>query len=43
MAINQPEDFIVQQGTDELRLCIDLSGIVNDKGMMIATLEHAVQ
>ena len=43
MATNQPEDSIAKQGTDGLRLCIDLSDIINDQGMKIATLEHAVQ
>ena len=43
MATNQPEDSIVKQGTDGLRLCIDLSDIINDQGMRIATLENAVQ
>jgi len=43
MGLAQPEDFIAKQGTDELRLWIDLTNIINDKGMKIATLEHAVQ
>lgn len=43
MATNEPEDFIAQQGTDGLRLCIDLSDMINDQGMQIANLEHAVQ
>ena len=43
MATNEPEDFIAQQGTDGLRLCIDLSDMIDDQGMQIANLEHAVQ
>ncbi|DBA74989.1 TPA: hypothetical protein ACH3X1_010332 [Trebouxia sp. C0004] len=43
MATHKPEDFIAKQGTDGLRLCITLSDIINDQGMKIATLEHAVQ
>ena len=43
MATNQPEDFIAKQGTDGLRLWIDLTNIINDQGVKIATLKHAVQ
>jgi len=43
MGLAQPEDSIAKQGTDELRLWIDLTDIINDQGMKIATLEHAVQ
>ncbi len=43
MATNQPEDFIAKQGTDGLRLWIDLTDIINDQGMKIAALEHDVQ
>ena len=34
------EDSIAKQGTDGLRLCINLSDTINDQGMKIATLEH---
>ncbi len=43
MGLAQPEDSIVKQGTYELRMWIDLTDIINDQGMKIATLEHAVQ
>ena len=43
MGLAQPEDSIAKQGIDELRLWIDLTDIINDQGMKIATLEHAVQ
>jgi hypothetical protein len=43
MGLAQPEDFIAKQGTNGLRLWIDLTNIINDQGMKIATLEHAVQ
>jgi len=43
MGLAQAEDCIARQGTDGLRLWIDLTDIINDQGMKIATLEHAVQ
>ena len=39
MATNQPEDFIAKQGTYAIRLWIDLTNIINDQGMKIATLD----
>ena len=43
MGLAQPEDSIAKQGTYELRMWIDLTDIINNQGMKIATLEHAVQ
>jgi len=43
MGLVQAEDSIARQGTYELRLWIDLTDIINDQGMKIATLEHVVQ
>lgn len=43
MGLAEPEDCIAKQGTDGLRLWIDLTNIVNDYSMKVATLDHAVQ
>ncbi len=43
MGLAQPEDFIAKQGTNGLRLWIDLTNIINDQGMKIATLEQLLQ
>ncbi len=42
MATNQPEDFIVKQGTDELRQIIVFSEMHNEQAMKTAELERTV-